>query len=134
MMEPAGAPAPEPFPPTGSTVTVEGLKSQPEHNGCDAVVLRHVEKTGRCQVKLLGCGRVLAVRPANLRPRAALALATAVADDAPAGELAALLAPFASGLDGAGATTLLLDALGCEPFPAARLLRRAVCYCWPGRR
>eukprot|EP01051_Picozoa_sp_SAG22_P020391 SAG22_NODE_4106_length_1384_cov_1.414786_2_plen_278_part_00 len=49
---------------------MEGLHSQPQHNGCDGVILQYVEKTGRCKVKLLSCGRVLAVRPANLRLRA----------------------------------------------------------------
>ena len=65
--------APEPEPscalpfPVGCTVTIEGLKSQPEHNGCDGVVLQHIESAGRCKVKMLSCGWVLSVRSENLR-------------------------------------------------------------------
>lgn len=43
-------------------------------------------------------------------------LAAAVAGDAPADKFAALFAPFASGLNDAGATTQLFDALGSAGF------------------
>lgn len=75
----AAAEGPEVAFPRGCSVTVADLNSQPEHNGADGVVLQVVSKTGRRKVKLLDCGRVLGVRPANLRLRAARATAAELA-------------------------------------------------------
>merc|ERR1711964_302417 len=50
----------------GQTVTIEGLKNYPQHNGKKATTLKYIPEKGRWNVKLDG-GKVIRVRPENLQ-------------------------------------------------------------------
>lgn len=86
------------LPAIGSVVVIFGLEAKPEHNGAVGVIEKHIEKKGRCAVKLDdGTGTVLSLKPANLRVQTAAEVAAAKVVEAARKAAPAVVLPTGEG-------------------------------------